>query len=150
MTHDALDLGIFIELVGSDIIDRKHQFDVILLRLFDNSGDLFRARLVKERVANLDTYDVIKHVSIVRASNVRTATPSKVFLKVNAIPPAMIRLSTYDNQVNLIRGENKRPLPCPTCSRSIEFYQIPWHHQGLQGREALDSPGPWRNSRVLS
>lgn len=65
MTHDALDLGIFIELVGSDIIDRKHQFDVILLRLFDNSGDLFRARLVKERVANLDTYDVIKHVSIV-------------------------------------------------------------------------------------
>lgn len=52
-THCITNLGIFIELVRSDVIDREYQLDIILLCLFYKSRDLFRSRSVKKRAANL-------------------------------------------------------------------------------------------------
>jgi len=40
-------LGIFVELIGGDIVDRENQLDIVLLCLLHESSDFSRARLVK-------------------------------------------------------------------------------------------------------
>lgn len=47
------DLGVFIELVGCDIVDGENELDVVGLCLFDEGSDLFRAVLVEKGVSDL-------------------------------------------------------------------------------------------------
>lgn len=46
------DLSVFGEFVGGHVIDGEDEFDVVLLRLFDELFDLFRSVFVEERVAD--------------------------------------------------------------------------------------------------
>jgi hypothetical protein len=47
------DLGILVELVCDDIVNREDDLDIILLGLLDECSDLLGSRLVEERVADL-------------------------------------------------------------------------------------------------
>lgn len=46
-------LGILVELVSSNVIDREDNFDVVLLSLLNQRSDLFSARSIEQRVADL-------------------------------------------------------------------------------------------------
>jgi len=46
-------LGIFVELVRSNEVNREDELDIVLLRLFNESMYFFRAGLVEQGVADL-------------------------------------------------------------------------------------------------
>lgn len=47
------DLGILVELVCNDIVNREDDLDIILLGFLNECSDFFGSRLIEERVADL-------------------------------------------------------------------------------------------------
>ena len=51
--EEYADLGILVELVGGNVVNRENDLDVALLSLLDERSDLLGSRNVKERLPNL-------------------------------------------------------------------------------------------------
>jgi hypothetical protein len=45
--------GVFVELVGGDVVDGEYKLDIVLLSLLDEVFDLLRPSLIEERLADL-------------------------------------------------------------------------------------------------
>ena len=48
------DLGILIEFIRSDVVDRENDLNIASLGLLYERGDLLRARSIEKRLANLE------------------------------------------------------------------------------------------------
>jgi hypothetical protein len=84
----------FVEFVCDDVVNREDNLDIVLLSFLDQRSDFLGSSLVEQRVTdlhcNFNGYNV-------QTTKARTATFSRVFLKVNAIPPQMINeLTCYE------------------------------------------------------
>ena len=88
-------LGVLVELVGGDVVDWENELDAFGLGLFYQSSNLLGSRLVEEGVADLWGWSVSgKTGGKDGAWKGRTLTPSRVFLKVKAMPPVIMSEST--------------------------------------------------------
>ena len=88
-------LGVLVELVGGDVVDWENELDALGLGLFYQPSNLLGSRLVEEGVADLWGWSVSgKTGGKDGAWKGRTLTPSRVFLKVKAMPPVIMSEST--------------------------------------------------------
>lgn len=97
-------LSVRAELAGSHVIDGEDELDVLGLSLLDNLANELSAGLVKERFADL-SYPKTGHCEPRPLPNrcmiILTLTLSRVFLKVKAIPPPMIRALTLSSMLSI-------------------------------------------------
>ena len=87
-------LGVLVEFVGGNVVDRENELDALGLGLFYQPSNLLRSRLVEEGVANLRGSSVLGEGGKDGAWKGQTLTPSRVFLKVKAMPPVIMSEST--------------------------------------------------------
>lgn len=85
-----INLGVFVKFICRDIINGENKANAVLLGLLYKIFDFLRPWGIKKRTPNLP---IIRHAhKDVRWSY--TGILFSVFLKVNAMPPAMMREST--------------------------------------------------------
>ena len=85
-----INLGVFVKFICRDIINGENKANAVLLGLFFKILDFLCPGSIKERIPDLP---IIRHAHE-DVSKSYTGILFSVFLKVNAIPPAMIRQLT--------------------------------------------------------